>query len=398
MPPTTHSKYSPSGMGDKLLCLGRHLATQGMDNGSSPAADRGTECHDWAEKLFIACIDGTDCPAPEFVEDWQEDTTKEMVAHAYEIYDNLCMFGEVDVHVEAKVDLGWFEIEDGTDLSEVFGTCDVLLYSAALKTLVVLDYKTGVGIEVHPHKNVQMMIYALGAIGMVQGDIEKVKIVVSQPRIYKEAQTWETTPEYLYEWANTVLAPGIKTMSEPGAPFTPGKKQCQWCPIKGKCKAQKTEMLQMFDFEAEKEIATGGDTLNDQDIADLLKRLPDFKAWVGQIEGAAMDILKAGKPLSGYKLVRGKSKRKWVSEEAADKFLKGQKLTEKQRYTRSIIGIPAAEKLLADKLESTTITRNNFTKVVTKPEGKLSWATEDDDREAVVINPVADLTDLDDLL
>lgn len=394
MAPGKHSKYSPSGMADKMLCLGRHLATEGMSGGSSAAAERGTECHEWAEELIF----NQEATVPEcFVEDWQEGCTRDMVQHALDIYDELTLKGDVVLKVEQQVNLGWLNNKQ-FDLAQVYGTCDVVMYSPDSGELIVLDYKTGYG-EVDPVENTQLKIYAVGALGSLPEDmiplIKRIRVVVSQPRTDKDAKVWYTTPTDLVRWATDTLAEACYAMSRPGAPFTAGEKQCKYCPINGgACPVQNGRMMDLLDScPKPSDVSVDAQTVN-----NLLCRLPEFKQWANQIEGRAQGMLEDGQDLPDFKLVRGRSSRRWADEEAAEKFLRGQKLKEKERYTYKLLTVPQAEKVLKDKLKKTTITRNKFEALITKPEGKITWALKTDKREAVnTANPMDQLITIDDL-
>ena len=385
MPPNEHSEYSPSGMAAKILCPGSHLATKGIKSTSGLPAAQGTECHEWAEKLLL----DTTAPMPDFKADWQEDCTRDMVGQALQVIEDLSLLDDdVQVHVEEVVDLGWIS-SVLFDMSQIYGTCDVLIYSPATKTLVVLDYKTGMG-PVDPKWNAQLMIYALGAMGGFE--VDQVVIAVAQPRVYEDLQTWNTTPDELTAWAKGELIPALVVMSQPGAPFCPGEKQCQWCLIKGWCQAQKTELLGLIDSVPMETLPI----LTDQEINDLLLRTGEIKKWIDAVRGVAQARMEAGADFVDFKLVRGRSSRAWTDEEAADKFLTNQKLKDKERHTHKLLTPPQAEKVLKEKLKK-TVTLNRFNSLVKKSEGKITYALRSSNKPEVVIDPVSELVDLEDL-
>ena len=80
------------------------------------------------------------------------------------------------VSVEQRVDFSAF-------VPEGFGTADTLVISG--KTVCIVDYKHGKGIEISADHNPQMMCYALGCIQMFDGlyDIDHVRMVIFQPRL-----------------------------------------------------------------------------------------------------------------------------------------------------------------------------------------------------------------------
>lgn len=387
-----HSIYSPSGMAGKLLCPGKHLATMGMDSGSSPAAERGTEVHDHLEKK----VANPSLPSPTWKEDWQEECMQNCFDHTMETYDDLSIMGNVEVKLEEKVNLGWLASAEVPFMEEVYGTADVIMYCEASKTLVVLDYKTGKGIDVSPIDNVQGMIYALGALA-VYPDAERVVIAISQPRLHSELQTWNTNVPHLEIWAKETLLPALAEMVKEDAKLCPGEKQCRWCAVSGVCRAQKDEYINMLDDAPVEKVTSGN--LSSDELNELLLRVKEFKLWINAVEGQAQGLMESGTELAGFKLVHGRGSRGWIDEEAANKFLKGQKLKDAERYPRKLLTFPAAEKLLAKKLKSTTITRNNFYKLVKKTEGKVTWAPKSDKREAIsVADPLDALITMEDLL
>lgn len=394
---TKHAEFSPSSMDAKIKCPGRHLATLGLESESSAYAERGTEVHDFCEQTLQKYMDHDDYDIPEFVEDWQEDCAHDMMQHVSELAETMREDGKVDVYLEETVSLATYKSKR-IDLAEVWGTGDVILACPDSKTIAVVDYKTGVGVPVSPVENVQMMIYGLGAVATLDWTPEKVLLCVSQPRVEPELQIWETDFVTLNHWLWHTLEPKLVEMSQPGAEFVPGESQCRFCPIKGRCKAQRDEMLALFDTtEPNQEGAEPA--FSDDEINALMLRLPEFKQWIKQIEAVAMETLERGDELPDFKLVRGKSNRRWVDADKVDTYLKGQGLKDKERYTRKILSPAQAEKALKDKLNQPRV-RTNFDKLWEKPEGNLSWALKSDPRPGVVVDKVAELNNvnLQDLL
>ena len=390
MPPSEHSKYSPSGMASMMLCLGKMKATEGMNGGSSAAADRGTEVHDHLEKKVI----NPDVVSPVWIEDWQEECMQDCFNHSMDAYDELSLMGDVKIMLEEKVDLGWLGNENVPYMDEVYGTADVVMYCQDSKTLVVLDYKTGKGIEVDPVNNVQGMIYALGTIGLYP-DAERVVIAISQPRIHKEIQTWTTSADDLKEWAAETLLPAVRSMTQDNAPRTPGESQCKWCAIKGTCTAQSKKYLDMLDDAPVEKVTSG--LLSDQELNDLLLRVKEFNLWINAVTGAAQGILETGGDLPDFKLVSGRGSRQWSDLGAAEKFMTGQKLKLHERNELKLLSVAKCEKVLKKNLQR-TITKNNFDKLVVRKQGKPTWCLKTDKREAInVADPLDELINVEDL-
>ena len=399
-----HAVFSPSGLQAKVDCPGQHLLTLNIESRSGSAADRGTECHEEAETQFAAELNGEERTIPEMKESWQKGCIEKFVKHSWVLYDRLMMFGEVIVWQEAKVSLAWL-VPDERDEDHVFldcwGTADLMLYCKESKHLVVLDYKSG-NAEVPPD-SLQLKVYGLGAIGLLQGmgyDVNDVTLVISQPKVSDDPVEYQTTKEELMgmvDWLETEL----ENMLEPAAPRIPGASQCQWCPASGRadlCPEQYEEMMDLLDElpepEKVRELDWGLTRLNTVGV-----RLKEFKQWISHVEEALTTVLLEGKELEDFKLVEGRRPNKaWTDEKAADKFLAGQRLKEKERYSWKLLTPTQAAKVL-DIDKKATVTRNRFTSLVQQGEGKPTYALKSSTKPAIQVTPVEDeLVDLDDFI
>ncbi len=386
-----HALFSPSAMHRKLACPASHLATLGMSSPGGPEAEYGTQCHTWAEELF----GNTKSQPPEFTQDWQEKCTRDMVKMAWDIQEEYQLQGQVEVYREERISLEWLSDKD-VDMNQVWGTADLIMYCKAARTLIVLDYKTGIGVPVDPD-SAQLRIYGLGALGKVgYPNVSTVELVIAQPRLDPMPKRFKITSAALLTWGEETLKPAIKQMQLPGAPFKPGE-HCRWCPIEGKCKARAKMYIDIFDEHPQPKQEAADGILDARGINDLLKRVKSFRKWCSDIESTAIDMMKAGQVLPDFKLVHGRSNRRWADEEAAEKFLMGQKLKMAERYNMKLISPTQAEKVIAEKLKNTR-TQKRFAELVEKPPGKITWAPANDKREAVNVNPVANFKTIDDLI
>jgi len=90
---------------------------------------------------------------------------------------------------------------------EAFGTNDSCI--AGIKTLVVLDYKHGEGVQVQAEGNEQLMYYGLGALGLyTEAGLllpEEVELVIVQPRYRgsNPVKKWTISTAELIEWGKT---------------------------------------------------------------------------------------------------------------------------------------------------------------------------------------------------
>ena len=98
---------------------------------------------------------------------------------------------------------------------------------------------------------------------------------------------------------------------------------------------------------------------------------------------AQNEAINNGKVWSGYKLVRGKSNRKYTDEEDVAKAAKENGFND--IYKKSLIGITEMEKLMGKAKFKEVLG-----KLVYKPEGKLTLVPVTDKREEVTVSTAAD--------
>jgi len=377
-----HSKYSPSSMAAIIACPRYALVNYEAEDTSGLAAQLGTNCHAWAEDLFF----DPEAPVPENcqIEEWQEECTRAMVKMVQDKLEELQLTGQVKIRLE---ETRRFSEKLGS-LHEVFGTMDVVFYAEDTRHLVILDYKTGKGIDVDPENNAQLMTYAAM---MLEGfpDAQTVELCIAQPRTNPELKCWVTTAEEIASWATDTLLPAVVEASAPDPSAIPGEKQCRWCAVAATCPAKVKAMVDLLDkpIPPETEI----------DLNALALRLPEFRQWLKSIEKQVMKNLEDGVSLPDFKLVRGRSNRRWKDPDEAEKFLRNRKFKENERFNKKLISPTQAEKKLKDKL--TTRTKGRFLALIEKPEGKLTWASKKDKREEVFINPPdTELVSIDELI
>lgn len=119
--------------------------------------------------------------------------------------------------------------------------------------------------------------------------------------------------------------------------------------------------------------------LSDEEIAELLYKLPDIKKWADEVEKYALDQAKENdKNYSGWKLVEGRSRRMITDTNATlEKLVEAGYKPEDITETK-LLSITNLEKLIGKKA---------FSKIaegfIEKPQGKLTLATESDKRPAI---------------
>ena len=116
-------------------------------------------------------------------------------------------------------------------------------------------------------------------------------------------------------------------------------------------------------------------TLTDEEVEDILARVDDLVSWAEDIKAYALESAIGGKHWDGWKLVEGRSNRRYTDEQAVAEAVLA---AGKDPYERSVLGITAMTKLLG---------RKQFDEIlgtlVEKPQGKPALVPESDKRPAL---------------
>lgn len=236
------------------------------------------------------------------------------------------------VLIEQRLDFSRY-VEEG------FGTGDCVIISDG--TLSVVDYKHGVGVLVSAEDNPQMMCYALGALELFDGiyDIDTVSMTIYQPR-RENVSTCIMTKEQLLEWAGTVLVPTAKLAYAGEGEYKAGD-HCQFCQAKAVCRKRAEYNLELarYDFEMPA-------TLDADEIAYILTKADELANWISDVKEYALQQALSGTEYSGFKVVEGRSNRKYVNEEAVAQAAVDAGYNP---YEKKVLGITAMTALMGKK-------------------------------------------------
>lgn len=372
--PTKHAKLSASGSHRWLFCPGSVNAEREInkkDTGSIFARE-GTCAHELAE---ICLRDRSKSPsdflgqtlndAPDIVVD------KDMIANVNQYIDYCTSFETFtsESFPEERVDFSpW--------VPEGFGTSDFILIDDGVCR--VIDLKYGMGKKVYAENNPQAQLYALGVLNDFGPlfDIDKFIVTIYQPRI-NHFDEWEISTKNLLafgDWVKGRAALCIK----PDAERIPGDSQCHFCKAKPTCPALAKHIDDVIGAEFED---LDKDDVSGVDISRVLRNKSLIEGWLKSVEAHAMDTLQSGQPVEGYKLVAGRSIRKWSSD---IDFKELECELGDDLYTKKVISPTQAEKLMGKKRFN-----DNFGELVVKPEGKPTLAPESDKRP-----PIENISDL----
>lgn len=252
---------------------------------------------------------------------------------------------------------------------EGFGTGDVVIISEG--TIEVIDLKYGKGVPVSAINNSQMRLYALGALnqfGMLY-DIECVRMTIVQPRL-DSISTDELLTEMLLKWANEVVKPTAEQAYSGEGEFLAGD-HCRFCRVRYTCRARAEKNLELarYEFQSPPE-------LTHVEIGKILTQADQLQKWVKDVQKYALNQAeKHGAKFPGWKLVEGRSNRKYADEEVVVSTLKANGFSEDKIYQKKLLGITAMEKLLGKKKFEKLLGE-----LVVKPAGKPALVPESDKR------------------
>lgn len=252
--------------------------------------------------------------------------------------------------------------EQRLDFSEYvpdgFGTGDVVIIADDM--IQVIDLKYGKGVGVSAIGNPQLRLYGLGAYleHSLLYDIRRVKMTIIQPRL-ENISTEELSVEELLEWAEKKVKPSAAMAMYGEGTFQVGD-HCRFCKAFATCRAQKDHQMELarFDF-------ADAELLDDSEIGEVLSRVDELVKWAGAIKEYAFDqAVNHGQHYEGWKLVEGRSNRKYEDDEKVESVLKAAGYTEIYK-PQELLGITAMTSFLGKKKFGELLDG-----LIIKPEGK----------------------------
>lgn len=324
------------------------------DNGSIYAAE-GSEAHALCEYklrklLGMEVQNPLDTPVGlQYYDNTMEDAATGYAAFVLELLEEIrksCP--DPIVMVEQRLDFSRW-VKDG------FGTGDAVIVADG--TLHVIDFKYGTGVPVSAEGNSQMRLYALGAVDMFGElyDIDTVVMTIYQPRL-TSISTDTISKTDLLDWAENTLRP-LADLAYKGEGDLNAGSWCRFCKLRSTCRKRAEANLAMaqHDFNLPP-------TLSDEEIAVILDKLDDLISWAGDVKEYALNATLHGKHFEGWKLVEGRSNRRYTDEAAVAQIVSD---TGRDPYEHKLLGITAMEKLLGKKQFATLLSN-----LVERPQGK----------------------------
>lgn len=365
--PDIHARFSPSAADRYIHCppsllLGEEV---GPEDTSSDYSREGTEAHSLGEFLLKEAL-GIPCedprPALHYYNEEMQECAEGYRDAVLEIYHTLLRdCPDAVLSVEQRV-----SIEDYAE--GAFGTSDALLIGNG--EMFVVDYKHGKGVEVSAEENSQLKCYALGAYLAFSPlyDIEKITLVIYQPRINNFSQ-WSLSVEALLYWAENVLRPAADMALHGEGDFASGP-WCRFCKAKAVCRKRAEENLSLARYDFARP-----DSLEDDEVNIILGKVDGLIAWANDVREYALARALSGYAWDDWKVVEGRSVRKYSDEAAVAKAV-----TEAgyDPYERKLLNLTEMQKMLGKKQFEQLLGG-----LIIKPEGKPTLVSRSDRREEI---------------
>lgn len=365
-----HAYLSASASHRWLACPPSAKLCANIADQTSEYAQQGTDCHELCAYLVEKALGRAVTDPTENLTFY--DAEMQICAEEYRNYvleqieaaKEFCK--DPQVMIEQRLDFSRW-VENG------FGTGDCVI--VADEVLQIIDYKHGLGVLVSAGDeehggNSQMMCYALGALEAFGDiyDINQIKMTIFQPR-RDNVSTYTISKDDLLKWAEEVLAPTAQLAYTGKGEFKAGD-HCQFCKVKATCRKRAEYNLELakYDFEMPA-------TLDDIEIAAILAKVDEMISWGNDIKEYALQQAQSGVHFDGWKIVEGKSNRKFTDEAAVVFKVKDAGY---DPYEKKLLGITAMSTMLGKKKFEELLGE-----LVYKPPGKPTLVPEFDKRPAM---------------
>ena len=362
-----HAYLSASASHRWLACPPSAKLCANILDQASEYAQQGTDCHELCAYLVEKAL-GREVIDPTenltYYDAEMQNCAEEYRNYVLEQIEAAKKFcKDPQVMIEQRLDFSRW-VENG------FGTGDCVI--VADEVLQIIDYKHGLGVLVSAGDdehggNSQMMCYALGALEVFGDiyDINQIKMTIFQPR-RDNISTYTISKEDLLKWADEVLAPTAQLAYVGEGEFKAGD-HCTFCKVKATCRKRAEYNLELakYDFEMPA-------TLDDTEIAAILEKVDEMISWGNDIKEYALQQTQSGVHFDGWKIVEGRSNRKFTDEATVASKVKDAGY---DPYEKKLLGITAMSTMLGKKKFEELLGE-----LVYKPPGKPTLVPESDKR------------------
>jgi hypothetical protein len=315
---------------------------------SSSYAEEGTMLHDAISEFLGTTGYRFTC---------SQDLIEDKLMPALALLDEVDPDKEMLYEVETRVGFGDL-------LPGVFGSTDLMGRIGG--KAIILDWKFGAGVPVPAEENEQLMFYAAAAMRTPEAQwvfdgATEVELIIIQPPAIKR---WTTTIKRIKDFEQTLIK-AVKIAQQPDAPLKHGD-HCRWCAAKPVCP--------IMTGAVDRAVALKMEKIDVDKIGAYLHNADLLEAWIKDLRALAEEMMKKGKPVTGWKMVPKRATRSWVKEEDA-KVVLLQHLKESEVMVTKLISPAAAEKLMKKLPDGLTVAISSGNTI----------APESDPRPAVVL-------------
>lgn len=371
-----HALLSASGAQRWLSCPPSARLEEAVEEQSSEYAREGSFAHELAE-LYLAQELGL-IKKSEFNKRLKELRQNPFYSEELDAYVKIYLDFAIEKINEARartrdaVVLLEMKLDYSTWVPEGFGTGDLVLVTDDV--LEVIDFKFGRGIQIGAEDNPQMRLYALGALSQFGClyEVDTVRMTIVQPRL-DSISTDEMAVKELVDWGEKMVKPIADLAFKGEGEFKAGG-HCRFCRVRATCRAR-AEMnmkLACYDFKEPP-------LLTDEEIVEVLDAADEYMKWISDLQGYALDqAVNNGKKWPGYKLVEGRSYRRYKDQGKVAEALIAAGYKEDEIYEKVLLGITKMERAVGRKEFNELLAG-----LIEKPPGKAKLAPESDKRPAV---------------
>ena len=367
----SHARLNASSSHRWMMCPPSVKLSEQFADKPSPYAEEGTFLHELCELKLHRYLGDM---VPELIEeqyaehrdndfysDEAESVTDEYVAFCIETIEAVRLScPDPLIMVEHRLDYSEY-------VPEGFGTGDLVIVADGV--IEVIDFKGGRGVRVDANRNSQLMLYGLGALLEFDPlyDIHTVRMTIVQPRL-SNTSTYEITAQELIRWAETEVRPKAMLAYEGAGEFCAGE-WCRFCKARYTCRKRSEYHMRLAEHDFRQP-----DLLSDEEIADILPVADSLNSWVQDLLAYATQAAVNGKSWPGYKLVAGRTVRKYTSEAEVIKAATEAGYTD--IYKTTLLGVGDLEKRMGRKRFGEVLG-----KFIVKPAGAPTLVPETDARK-----------------
>jgi hypothetical protein len=397
-----HSIFSPSGSAMWTYCAGSLIPNLLAPDDVGIDAATGTVAHGVGE-LWLRTgrkprhLIGTTEQVVEGNTVYDIEIDEKMMDYVQE-YVDWCSFLPGQHYVETKVFFSRL-----TPIENQGGTADHA--ACVYQRLTITDLKYGIGEQVCAEGNTQALLYALGFFYEWDWlyDFQEIEIRICQPRL-DHKDVWIITREQLLSYE-----PWFKERAHAAwqinAPRRASVKACRWCRVKNDCAAHivlQAELMEGVFEDMTKEVtvekvdalrerladgvfveAKKSHSLTNEEIGVLLGYRSFVESWWKAVAEEADRRKREGQDIPGWKLVHGRSSKRFVRESVAAPRLIALGCDPSDVYVTEVVSPAQAEELLRKAGHRKRDLPELMNGLIVRSPGKPTLAPESDRRPAI---------------